>query len=111
MEPGVNIYSKKVLIESKPKDLLPDWLRFVRGVVDSEDLPLSISREKPQDNNLIRRIREVLTRKLIRHFDDQLKENPQDYKEFYLEFGYFLKEGACHDVKFVDQVHAFPFVE
>lgn len=104
MEPGVNLYSRKVLIESKPKDLLPDWLRFVRGVVDSEDLPLSLSREKPQDSNLIRRIREVLTRKLIRHFDDQAKEHPADYKEFYLEYGYFLKEGACHDVKFVDQI-------
>jgi TNF receptor-associated protein 1 len=46
------------------------------GVVDSEDLPLSLSREKPQDSNLIRRIRDVLTRKLIRHLEDQSKEHP-----------------------------------
>ena len=104
MEPGVNLYSRKVLIESKPKDLLPDWLRFVKGVVDSEDLPLSLSREKPQDSNLLRRIREVLTRKLIRFLEEQMKNDPTKYKEFYLEFNYFLKEGICHDFRFMDQI-------
>ena len=53
MEPGVNLYSRKILIESKPKDLLPEWCRFVKGVVDSEDLPLSIAREKSQDSALL----------------------------------------------------------
>jgi len=62
MEPGVNLYSRKILIENKPKDLLPDWLRFVKGVVDSEDLPLSLSREKPQDSLLLKRIKDVMTR-------------------------------------------------
>jgi len=66
MEPGVSLYSRKILIEDKPADLLPDWLRFVKGVVDSEDLPLSLSREKPQDSGLLKRIRDVLTRK-VRH--------------------------------------------
>lgn len=93
MDPGVNIYSRKVLIENKPKDFLPDWLRFLKGVVDSEDLPLSLSREKPQDSNLLRRIKEVLTRKVIRYFDDQKKNKFDDYKEFYLEYANFLKEG------------------
>jgi len=60
-------YSRKVLIENKPTDLLPDWLRFVKGVVGSEDLPLSLSREKPQDSRLLARIRDVLTRKLVRY--------------------------------------------
>ena len=64
MEPGVSLYSRKILIEDKPADLLPDWLRFVKGVVDSEDLPLSLSREKPQDSGLLKRIRDVLTRKV-----------------------------------------------
>jgi HSP90 family molecular chaperone len=64
MEPGVNLYSRKILIENKPKDLLPDWLRFLKGVVDSEDLPLSLSREKPQDSNLLRRIRYARPRSL-----------------------------------------------
>ena len=68
MEPGVSLYSRKVLIESHSQDILPDWLRFVKGVVDSEDLPLSISREKAQDTSLIRKLRRVLSRKLISHF-------------------------------------------
>ena len=72
MEPGVNLYSRQILIENKPKDLLPEWLRFIKGVVDSEDLPLSISREKSQDSTLLRRIRDVLTRKIIRFLDEQV---------------------------------------
>jgi HSP90 family molecular chaperone len=85
-ELGVNLYSRKVLIESRPKDLLPEWLRFIKGAVDSEDLPLSLSREKPQDSKLLKRIREVLTRKLLRFLDDQLKNHPDSYKDFYIEY-------------------------
>ena len=54
------LYCRKVLIDSKPKDLLPEWLRFLKGVVDSEDLPLNISRETMQDSALMRRLRAVL---------------------------------------------------
>lgn len=104
MRPGVNLYSRKVLIESKAPDLLPEWLRFVKGVVDSEDLPLSLSREKPQDSNLLKRIRDVLTRKVIRFLEEQAKDAPEKYKEFYTEYNYFLKEGACQDHKFMDQI-------
>ena len=104
IEPGVNLYSRKVLIESKPKDLLPDWLRFVKGVVDSEDLPLSLSREKPQDSRLLGRIRDVLTRKIVRFLEEQKKKEPEAFKEFYTEYNFFLKEGVCHDFKFMDQI-------
>lgn len=72
--------------------------------MDSEDLPLSLSREKPQDSGLLRRIREVLTRKVIRFLDDQAKNSPTEYKEFYLEFNTFLKEGACQDHQFMEQI-------
>jgi len=68
MKPGVGLYCRKVLIENHSPDILPDWLRFIKGIVDSEDLPLSISREKPQDAKLIQKLRKVLTRKLIAHF-------------------------------------------
>jgi TNF receptor-associated protein 1 len=95
MEPGVHLYSRKILIESKPKDLLPDWLRFLKGVVDSEDLPLSLSREKPQDSGLLRRIKEVLTRKYLKFLEDEMKNNFQSYHEFYIEYNMFLKQGNC----------------
>jgi len=103
-ELGVNLYSRKVLIESKPKDLLPEWLRFIKGAVDSEDLPLSLSREKPQDSGLLRRIKSVLTRKLLRFFADEMKGSPVDYREFYLEYSMFLKEGLCSDHQYTDQL-------
>lgn len=103
-EVGVNLYSRKVLIESKPADLLPAWLRFMKGAVDSEDLPLSLSREKPQDTALLTRIRDVLTRKLLRFWNDELRKSPEKYKEFYIEFHMFLKEGLCQDYKYMDQL-------
>lgn len=73
MEPGVSLYSRKILIESKSPDILPDWMRFVKGVVDSEDLPLSISREKAQDSALISKLRAVLVRKFIAHITKMAK--------------------------------------
>ena len=73
MGPGVSLYSRKVLIEAKSPDILPDWMRFVKGVVDSEDLPLSISREKAQDSALISKLRAVLVRKFIAHITKMAK--------------------------------------
>eukprot|EP00607_Mallomonas_marina_P007335 CAMPEP_0182419894 /NCGR_PEP_ID=MMETSP1167-20130531/4234_1 /TAXON_ID=2988 /ORGANISM="Mallomonas Sp, Strain CCMP3275" /LENGTH=560 /DNA_ID=CAMNT_0024595041 /DNA_START=430 /DNA_END=2112 /DNA_ORIENTATION=- len=104
IEPGVNLYSRKVLIETKPKDLLPEWLRFLKGVVDSEDLPLSLSREKSQDSRLLARIKDVLSRKVIRFLEEQQKNHPDKYRDFYQEYSFFLKEGICQDFKFQDQL-------
>lgn len=73
MEPGVSLYCRKVLIESKSPDILPDWCRFIKGVVDSEDLPLSISREKPQDTALVSKMRRALTKKIIAHLSKMMK--------------------------------------
>lgn len=67
LDAGINLYSRKVLVEPKAPGILPDWARFVHGVVDSEDLPLNISRESMQDSALLRRISSVLTKKLLRH--------------------------------------------
>ena len=97
MEPNVSLYSRKVLIESKSKHIFPDWLRFVSGIVDSEDLPLSISRENMQDSGLIRKIQSVLTKRIIRFLADQAKKDSKVYDEFFTEFGTFLKEGVCGD--------------
>jgi HSP90 family molecular chaperone len=74
MQPGVSLYSRKVLIEGKGQsDILPDWLRFVKGVVDSQDLPLSISREKPQDSALIGKLRKALTRRFLSQLEKMAK--------------------------------------
>lgn len=98
MDPGVSLYSRKVLIEAKSPDILPEWCRFIKGVVDSEDLPLSISREKPQDTALVAKMRKALTRKLISHLAKMMKKDSDKYKEeFYREYAYFLKEGICQD--------------
>lgn len=112
LEPGVSLYSRKVLIEAKSPDILPDWLRFIKGVVDSEDLPLSISREKPQDTALIQKLKKALTRKFISHLAQMAKREPQKYKdEFYREYGYFLKEGICQDHEFQDQIAKLLYFE
>jgi len=97
MEPGVSLYSRKVLISPKSKLLLPEWLRFVKGVVDSEDIPLNISRENMQDSALITKINNVLTRKLISFFADEAKKDPVKYLDFFKNFSTFLKEGVCTD--------------
>jgi TNF receptor-associated protein 1 len=101
MKPGVSLYSRKVLIESKSPDILPDWLRFVKGVVDSEDLPLSISREKPQDSALMAKLKRALTRRFLSQLEKMAKKDPDKYlKEFYPEYNHFLKEGVCDDYEF-----------
>ncbi|KUF97646.1 hypothetical protein AM588_10007560 [Phytophthora nicotianae] len=97
LEPGVSLYSRKVLIERNSPDILPDWMRFVRGVVDSEDLPLSLSREKMQDSRLIHKIRDVLTRRIIRFLERESTKEPEKFEKFFQEFGQFVKEGICTD--------------
>lgn len=97
MPPGVSLYSRKVLIEKDSEAVLPEWLRFLKGVVDSEDLPLSISREKPQDSRLLAKIQTVLVRRVLKFLSDQAQKEPEKYKTWFSEFGFFLKEGACRD--------------
>ena len=96
-EPGVALYCRKVLIDQHPKDLLPEWLRFVKGMVDSEDLPLNISRETMQDKALLDKIGKVITNRFLKFLDEEAKARPDAYTEFFGEFGLFLKEGAALD--------------
>lgn len=112
MEPGVSLYSRKVLIESKSPDILPDWLRFVKGVVDSEDLPLAISREKAQDSALIAKLKRALTRKFISHLTKMRKDDEKTFiNEFYKEYSFFLKEGICQDYEFQAQLAKLLYFE
>jgi molecular chaperone HtpG len=96
-EPAVSLYCRKVLIDAKPKDLLPEWLRFLKGVVDSEDLPLHISRETMQDKALLEKIGKTVTSRFLKFLADEAKARAESYDEFFSEFGVFLKEGAALD--------------
>ena len=93
----LHLYSRKVLIKEKCGELLPHYLRFVKGVVDCEDLPLNISRENYQDSGLIIKLRNVLTRRVIKLIDDEAKRDPEGYKRWYENFAQFLKEGIAVD--------------
>lgn len=97
MEPGVGLYCKKVLIDPRPKKLLPEWMRFVRGVIDSEDLPLNISRESMQDSALVRKLGEVVAKRLLKFLDKEAQDDAKKYQEFYAKFSRFFKEGVATD--------------
>ena len=103
-EASVALYCRKVLIDAKPKDLLPEWLRFLKGVVDSEDLPLNISRETMQDRALIEKLNKVITKRFLKFLEEEAKNHPDAYAEFYAEFGIFLKEGAAMDFAHKEQL-------
>ena len=95
MKAGVSLYCRKVLIDAEPQGLLPEWMRFVKGVVDSEDLPLNISRESMQDSALVKKLNTLLTKRFIKHVAKEAKSNPEKHEEFYERFGRFLKEGIA----------------
>ena len=96
-EPGVGIYCNKILIQNKVKEILPEYMRFIKGIVDSEDLPLNINRETLQDNLIIGKLKKFLTKRIISFLKTQAKENLVDYMEFYKVFAQYLKEGANSD--------------
>ncbi len=97
VEGGVSLYSKKVLIDAEPKGLLPDWMRFMKGVVDSADLPLNISRESMQDSALIRKLGAVISKRVIKMFEKEAEADPEKYRGFYKKFDRYFKEGIATD--------------
>jgi len=92
---GVRLYARKVLIQEYNKDLLPEYLRFITGIVDSEDLPLNVSRESIQSSRTIAQLKKLLTAKVLDHLNALAKENNDTYTKFWLSFGHFLKEGIA----------------
>ncbi len=92
-EGKIKLYSRSVLIQEEAKDLLPNHFRFVEGVVDSEDLPLNVSRESVQRTPEIQRIRKTLTSRLTRELAQMAENQAETYRTFWAEFGPFLKEG------------------
>ncbi|BET66573.1 molecular chaperone HtpG [Opitutales bacterium ASA1] len=97
IDPAVSLYCRKVLIDAKPKDLLPEWLRFLKGVIDSEDLPLNISRETLQDRSLVEKLNKIVTGRFLKFLEDEAKNRADAYNEFFKTYGLYLKEGAATD--------------
>ena len=104
MDPGVNLYCQRILIDQHSKTILPEWLRFLKGVVDSEDLPLNISRQALQDNALVAKIRKVITKRFLKYLDEQAKSDPEKYLQFWSTFGIYLKEGATSDYEYQKEI-------
>lgn len=94
---GLSLYSKKVLIKQKCVELLPTYLRFIKGVVDCADIPLSISRESYQDSNLIFKLKVLLTKRVIKRLEDEMKSDPEGYDKWYDDFNQYIKEGIFSD--------------
>ena len=96
-EAGVALYSRKVLIDPSPKELLPEWMRFMKGVIDSADLPLNISRESMQDSALIQKLGKVISKRVIKMFEKEAEADPEKYRSFYKKFDRYFKEGVVTD--------------
>jgi molecular chaperone HtpG len=94
---GLRLYSRKILIQQRNKDLLPEYFRFIEGVVDSEDLPLNVSREMVQSNPVLRQMRRALTNRLFRDLKNLAENDDEKYLTFWHEFGVFMKEGVASD--------------
>jgi molecular chaperone HtpG len=96
-EGKIKLYSRKVLIQEEAKEMLPSYYRFIEGVVDSEDLPLNVSREMVQSSPVMARIKKSLAGRVTRELGDLAEKDPERYTTFWNEFGIFLKEGIATD--------------
>ena len=92
---GLKLYSRNILIDEYNKDLLPEYLRFVQGVVDSEDLPLNVSRETVQSVGLIPSLRKIVTGQVMKELGNLAKNDKDKYETFWQEFGVYLKQGIA----------------
>jgi molecular chaperone HtpG len=95
---GLKLYVRRVFIMDDAEHLLPSYLRFVRGVVDSNDLPLNVSRELLQESRDVKAIREACAKRILTLLEDLAHNRPDDYARFWAEFGQVLKEGVGEDV-------------
>ncbi len=94
---GLKLYSRKILIQEHNKEMLPEYLRFVEGVVDSADIPLNVARETVQNSRAIGHIKRALRSRLLKTLQELGEENPEAYQTFWAAWGAFLKEGVATD--------------
>ncbi len=94
---SIHLYARRVFIQSDCEQLLPQYMRFVRGIVDSDDLPLNISRETLQENSMIEKIKNTIVRKVLERVEQLNRDNPVEYEKFWKNFGKLLKYGYRND--------------
>ncbi len=92
-EDGLKLYVRKVLIQEYTKDLLPTYYRFIQGVVDTEDLPLNVSREAIQTSPIIAKLKKILTNQVTQKLKDLASKETEEYSKFWVKYGIFIKEG------------------
>lgn len=105
-EMGIDLYASKVRIQERNQDLLPPYLRFLRGLVDTEDLPLNVSRETVQQNPLLRRLNNSLTSRILRELKTLAEDDPALYEKFWHQYGKVLKEGYNADQASKEKLNA-----
>ena len=103
-EKTLHLYSSKVFIQDDAEELLPEYLRFVRGVVDTEDLPLNVSREVTQSSPVMAKIRTILTNKILSMLEEWTEKEDAKFKKFYKNFGSMFKTGINTDFKNKDRI-------
>ena len=101
---GVKLYVKRVFITDDCEGLMPRWLRFVRGIVDSQDLPLNVSREMLQKNILVERIRQALVKRIFAELRKKAEKAPEEFQTFWDNFGAVMKEGLYEDPENKEQI-------
>ncbi len=106
---GLHLYVRNVLIDDANEDLLPPYLRFIKGVVDSSDLPLNVSREMLQDDAIIRRIKKNIVSRILNELETMKNKELETYLKFYEQFGIVLKEGVHSDFENYDKLKELLF--
>jgi molecular chaperone HtpG len=101
---GLKLYVKRVFIMDDCKELLPNWLRFARGVIDTEDLPLNVSREILQSNKIVGNLKKHATKKILDTLQSVANDRKEDYAKFWIEMGAVLKEGFYMNYEFLDEL-------
>ncbi|NYT52247.1 MAG: molecular chaperone HtpG [Candidatus Vesicomyosocius endoextente] len=101
---GIKLYAKRVFIMEDNEALMPLYLRFIKGVIDSADLPLNLSREILQDNKVVKAIRKASVKRILSVLEKMAKNKPEDYATFWQEFGMLMKEGVVEDTLNKDKI-------
>ena len=107
-EDGVKLYSCNVLIQEYCRDVLPEYYRFIQGVVDTEDLPLNVSRETIQANRIMVNLKKLVTSKITAAFEKLSKDDPEKYLKFWEEYGRYIKEGVA--IEQIESESMFPLL-